>query len=76
MYYQKVSLILIIRNLIQLVTRNIRYYNKLTCERYKCTVSKFKEADFSKDDPIKAVDARKNKNVHNSDTNNPRSPGG
>lgn len=56
---------------------NIRYCNKLACRRckYKCTVSKFKEADFSKDDLIKAVDARKNKDDQNGDSNNTKSPG-
>lgn len=45
------------------VKRNgmIRYCNKLACRKCKCkcTVQKFKEADFSKDSLIKATDARR-----------------
>lgn len=46
------------------VKRNgsIRYCNKLACKRCenKCTVSKFKEADFYKDILIKPADGRRN----------------
>ena len=40
---------------------DIRYCNKLACRRCKskCTTSKFKEADFSKDCLIKKVGGRK-----------------
>lgn len=39
---------------------NLRYCNKLACKRCKCkcTVSKFKEADFSKDTLIKAANMK------------------
>lgn len=39
---------------------NIRYCNKLACKKckHKCTSSKFKEADFSKDSLIKPADGR------------------
>ena len=40
---------------------NIRYCNKLACKRCKCrcTISQFKEADFSKDTLIKATNAKR-----------------
>ena len=40
---------------------NIRYCNKLACKRCKCkcTISKFKEADFSKDTLIKSANGHK-----------------
>ena len=40
---------------------DIRYCNKLACKRCsnKCTISKFKEADFPKDILIKPVDGRR-----------------
>ena len=40
---------------------NIRYCNKLACKRCKCrcTLSQFKEADFSKDTLIKATNAKR-----------------
>jgi transposase len=49
---------------------NIRYCNKLACRKCpdKCTSSKFKEADFSKDTLIKAVDGRKKQNITNDNT--------
>lgn len=51
---------------------NIRYCNKLACKRCKskCTASRFKEADFGKDDLIKATDARKKQDVQNNSNNN------
>lgn len=50
---------------------NIRYCNKLACKKCsnKCTISKFKEADFSKDTLIKAVDSRKKQNTTNQNEN-------
>ena len=44
---------------------NIRYCNKLACKRCsnKCTISKFKEADFPKDILIKPVDGRRKQDL-------------
>lgn len=58
---------------------NIRYCNKLACKKCtnKCTTSKFKEADFSKDTLIKAVDGRKKQKVtyqNEKDNTLPRAP--
>jgi transposase len=49
---------------------SIRYCNKLACRKChnKCTSSKFKEADFSRDTLIKAVDSRKKQNITNDNT--------
>lgn len=46
---------------------NIRYCNKLACKKCKCkcTISKFKEADFSKDDLIKVADTRRKQDAAN-----------
>lgn len=55
---------------------NIRYCNKLACKRCtnKCTISKFKEADFSKDTLIKPVNGRSKQNSQDDDesTKEPR----
>ena len=55
---------------------NIRYCNKLACQRCKCkcTSSKFKEADFNKDTLIKAIDARKKQELKNEKKDNPNQP--
>ena len=39
----------------------IRYCNKLACKKCKCkcTIQKFKEADFNKDTLIKATEAKR-----------------
>jgi transposase len=44
---------------------DIRYCNRLACKKCpnKCTVSKFKEADFSKDTLIKAESRRKKRHI-------------
>ena len=48
---------------------NIRYCNRLACKRCKCkcTTSKFKEADFSKDTLIKPANSHKKQNINNED---------
>jgi transposase len=53
---------------------NIRYCNKLACKKCKCkcTISKFKEADFSKDELIKATDARRKQKAANDSNENPK----
>ncbi len=55
---------------------NIRYCNKLACKRCKCkcTLSKFKEADFSKDTLIKAVDSRRKQDLKDENKDNPKPP--
>ena len=55
---------------------NIRYCNKLACKRCKCkcTSSKFKEADFSKDTLIKAVDPRRRQELKDENKDNPKPP--
>lgn len=55
---------------------NIRYCNKLACQRCKCkcTSSKFKEADFNKDTLIKAIDARKKQELKDEKKDNPNQP--
>ena len=55
---------------------NIRYCNKLACKRCKCkcTLSKFKEADFSKDALIKAVDSRRKQDLKDENKDNPKPP--
>lgn len=55
---------------------NIRYCNKLACKRCKCkcTSSKFKEADFSKDSLIKAVDPRRKQELKDENKDNPKPP--
>lgn len=55
---------------------NIRYCNKLACKKCKCkcTISKFKEADFSKDDLIKATDTRRKQDALNHGSENPKPP--
>ena len=55
---------------------NIRYCNKLACKRCKCkcTSSKFKEADFSKDTLIKAVDPRRKQELKDENKDNPKPP--
>ena len=55
---------------------NIRYCNKLACKRCKCkcTLSKFKEADFSKDAIIKAVDSRRKQDLKDENKDNPKPP--
>lgn len=56
---------------------NIRYCNKLTCKKCKCkcTISKFKEADFSKDDLIKAISTYRREDASNDSNANPKPPG-
>jgi len=48
---------------------NIRYCNKLACRKCKCkcTISKFKEADFNKDTLIKPVNGRKKQDLGDDD---------
>lgn len=55
---------------------DIRYYNKLACKKCKCkcTISKFKGADFSKDDLIKAIDTHKKEDASNDVNANPKPP--
>lgn len=55
---------------------NIRYCNKLACKRCKCkcTLSKFKEADFSKDTLIKSVDPRRKQELKDENKDNPKPP--
>lgn len=53
----------------------IRYCNKLACKRCKCkcTVQKFKEADFSKDTLIKATEAKR-KQLKEENNDKPKPP--
>ena len=53
----------------------IRYCNKLACKKCKCkcTVQKFKEADFSKDTLLKATEAKR-KQLKESDKEKPKTP--
>lgn len=55
---------------------NIRYCNKLACKKCKCkcTISKFKEADFSKDELIKAADSRRKEDAPNDGNERPKPP--
>ena len=55
---------------------NIRYCNKLACKKCKCkcTISKFKEADFSKDDLIKAISTYRREDASNDSNANPKPP--
>jgi transposase len=58
---------------------NIRFCNRLACKKCpdKCTASKFKEADFSKDTLIKAVDGCKKQNItcrNEKDSTPPKAP--
>ncbi len=50
---------------------NIRYCNKLACKRCKCrcTISQFKEADFSKDTLIKATNAKRERQCQDKNGN-------
>ena len=53
----------------------IRYCNKLACKKCKCkcTVQKFKEADFSKDTLLKATEAKR-KQLKESGKEKPKAP--
>jgi len=53
----------------------IRYCNKLACSKCKCkcTVQKFKEADFGKDTLIKATEAKR-KQLREESKDNPKPP--
>lgn len=55
---------------------NIRYCNKLACKKCKCkcTISKFKEADFSKDDLIKAISTHRREDASNDGNANLKPP--
>lgn len=55
---------------------NMRYCNKLACKKCKCkcTISKFKEADFSKDDLIKAISIHRREDASNDGNANPKPP--
>ncbi len=53
----------------------IRYCNKLACKKCKCkcTIQKFKEADFNKDTLIKATEAKR-KQLKEENKDKPKPP--
>ena len=55
---------------------NIRYYNKLACQhcKHKCTSTKYKEIDFSKDTLIKPANSKKTQKTNKDSANKLKPP--